>query len=62
MRFSPEGDHGANAGLRAARDFLDPIKGTSTHISNSDLLFGLPISQIGPLLTISRTIPLDKLL
>lgn len=27
MRFSPESDHGANAGLRAARDFLEPIKG-----------------------------------
>lgn len=29
MRFAPEGDHGANAGLKAARDFLEPIKGTS---------------------------------
>lgn len=28
MRFAPEGDHGANAGLKAARDFLEPIKGT----------------------------------
>jgi cytochrome c peroxidase len=27
MRFAPEGDHGANAGLKAARDFLEPIKG-----------------------------------
>ena len=27
MRFPPEGDHGANAGLKAARDFLEPIKG-----------------------------------
>lgn len=27
MRFAPEGDHGANAGLVAARDFLEPIKG-----------------------------------
>ena len=26
MRFAPEGDHGANAGLKAARDFLDPVK------------------------------------
>ncbi|SLM36231.1 cytochrome c peroxidase [Lasallia pustulata] len=24
MRFAPEGDHGANAGLKAARDFLQP--------------------------------------
>ena len=28
MRFSPESDHGANAGLKAARDFLEPVKGT----------------------------------
>lgn len=27
MRFAPESDHGANAGLRAARDFLQPVKG-----------------------------------
>ena len=27
MRFAPEGDHGANAGLKAARDFLEPVKG-----------------------------------
>jgi cytochrome c peroxidase len=26
MRFAPEGDHGANAGLVAARDFLEPVK------------------------------------
>jgi cytochrome c peroxidase len=26
MRFAPEGDHGANAGLKAARDFVEPIK------------------------------------
>lgn len=29
MRFQPEGDHGANAGLKAARDFLEPVKGMS---------------------------------
>lgn len=29
MRFAPEGDHGANAGLKAARDFLEPVKGVS---------------------------------
>ncbi len=28
MRFPPEGDHGANAGLTAARDFLGPVKGS----------------------------------
>lgn len=27
MRFAPEGDHGANAGLKIARDFLEPVKG-----------------------------------
>ena len=27
MRFAPEGDHGANAGLKHARDFLQPVKG-----------------------------------
>jgi cytochrome c peroxidase len=27
MRFSPEADHGANAGLKHARDFLEPVKG-----------------------------------
>jgi len=26
MRFAPESDHGANAGLKAARDFLEPVK------------------------------------
>lgn len=31
MRFAPEGDHGANAGLKTARDFLEPIKGTLPH-------------------------------
>lgn len=33
MRFAPEGDHGANAGLVAARDFLEPVKGRSTHLN-----------------------------
>jgi cytochrome c peroxidase len=26
MRFAPEADHGANAGLKHARDFLEPVK------------------------------------
>lgn len=30
MRFAPEGDHGANAGLKHARDFLQPVKGRFT--------------------------------
>jgi len=29
MRFAPESDHGANAGLKNARDFLEPVKGES---------------------------------
>lgn len=33
MRFAPEGDHGANAGLLAARDFLEPIKGRPVRAS-----------------------------
>ena len=37
MRFAPESDHGANAGLIAARDFLDPIKQKNPWISYSDL-------------------------
>ena len=27
MRFAPESNHGANAGLKFARDFLEPVKG-----------------------------------
>lgn len=37
MRFAPEGDHGANAGLIAARDFLEPVKAKYPWISYSDL-------------------------
>ncbi|KAI9671542.1 MAG: heme peroxidase [Caeruleum heppii] len=37
MRFAPEGDHGANAGLKAARDFLEPVKKQYPWISYSDL-------------------------
>lgn len=37
MRFAPEGDHGANAGLKAARDFLEPIKTQFPWITYSDL-------------------------
>ncbi|EHY52402.1 heme peroxidase [Exophiala dermatitidis] len=37
MRFSPEADHGANAGLKVARDFLEPIKQQFPWISYSDL-------------------------
>jgi cytochrome c peroxidase len=28
MRFAPESEHGANAGLKSARDFLEPVKRT----------------------------------
>ena len=37
MRFAPEGDHGANAGLQNARTFLEPIKAQFPWISYSDL-------------------------
>ncbi|KAK0734056.1 heme peroxidase [Lasiosphaeria miniovina] len=37
MRFAPEGDHGANAGLKAARDFLEPVKKKFPWITYSDL-------------------------
>ncbi|KAK3625597.1 heme peroxidase [Elasticomyces elasticus] len=37
MRFAPEGDHGANAGLKAARDFLEPVKEQFPWITHSDL-------------------------
>ncbi|KZL81039.1 cytochrome c peroxidase [Colletotrichum incanum] len=37
MRFAPEADHGANAGLKAARDFLEPVKQQFPWISYSDL-------------------------
>lgn len=37
MRFAPEGDHGANAGLKAARDFLAPVKEAFPWITYSDL-------------------------
>ncbi|KAI9751637.1 MAG: heme peroxidase [Chaenotheca gracillima] len=37
MRFAPENDHGANAGLKAAQDFLEPVKEMFPWISYSDL-------------------------
>ncbi|KAL5120095.1 heme peroxidase [Pleosporales sp. CAS-2024a] len=37
MRFAPESDHGANAGLKAARDFLEPVKEAFPWITYSDL-------------------------
>ncbi|KOS21196.1 Cytochrome c peroxidase [Escovopsis weberi] len=37
MRFAPESNHGANAGLIAARDFLEPVKAKFPWISYSDL-------------------------
>ncbi|KAH0836172.1 hypothetical protein AYO21_08625 [Fonsecaea monophora] len=37
MRFAPESEHGANAGLKSARDFLEPIKAQFPWISYSDL-------------------------
>ncbi|KAL5603606.1 hypothetical protein FOVSG1_006356 [Fusarium oxysporum f. sp. vasinfectum] len=37
MRFAPESGYGANAGLVAARDFLEPVKAKFPWISYSDL-------------------------
>ncbi|KAI2629026.1 heme peroxidase [Xylaria nigripes] len=37
MRFHPEGGHGANAGLKHARDFLEPVKAKFPWITYSDL-------------------------
>ncbi|RKF82356.1 Cytochrome c peroxidase, mitochondrial [Golovinomyces cichoracearum] len=37
MRFAPESNHGANSGLSAAREFLEPIKEKFPWISYSDL-------------------------
>ncbi|CAH0001061.1 unnamed protein product [Clonostachys byssicola] len=37
MRFAPESEHGANAGLIAARDFLEPVKAKFPWITYSDL-------------------------
>eukprot|EP00210_Caulerpa_lentillifera_P000998 g961.t1 len=37
MRFRPESDHGANAGLDVARNLLEPIKAKFPWISYSDL-------------------------
>lgn len=37
MRFAPESDHGANAGLKVARDFLEPIKAKFPWITYADL-------------------------
>ena len=37
MRFAPESDHGANAGLKIARDWLEPVKAKFPWITHSDL-------------------------
>lgn len=37
MRFGPESNHGANAGLKAARDFLEPVKAKFPWITYADL-------------------------
>lgn len=37
MRFAPESDDGANAGLEFARQFLDPIAEANPWISRADL-------------------------
>jgi cytochrome c peroxidase len=53
MRFAPEGDHGANAGLVAARDFMEPIKRECPAGSTEKNI---------PVLTCHREVPMDHLL
>lgn len=36
-RFAPEADYGANAGLKIARDLLEPVKKKFPWISYADL-------------------------
>lgn len=57
MRFSPESDHGANAGLVAARKFLEPVKGALT------LSLHLVCGKLEQPLTcyVRREVPLDHL-
>lgn len=57
MRFSPEGGHGANAGLKNARDFLEPVKGKFLKRSRSCLLTGQPLIS-----TSCSQVPMDHLL
>ena len=45
MRFAPEGDHGANAGLKAARDFLEPVKRPSKHLPKAPSPFPHSLHQ-----------------
>lgn len=50
MRFSPECEHGANAGLAVARKLLDPIKSKFPWISTADLWTlagGVAIEEMG---------------
>ena len=37
MRFSPEADHGGNAGLGWARNMLEPVKAAHPEMSYADL-------------------------
>jgi cytochrome c peroxidase len=59
MRFAPEGDHGANAGLKAARDFLEPVKRRWQSGPSGDPL-GLVATRL--LTDDNREVPLDHLL
>lgn len=55
MRFAPEGDHGANAGLKNARDFLEPIKRELSSFQSGQILMDILISA-------DRAISMDLLL
>lgn len=65
MRFAPESDHGANAGLIAARDFLQPVKGKSVACPAALAFHGQRRVPHKPAVTdfVSRSqVPLDHLL
>jgi cytochrome c peroxidase len=53
MRFSPEADHAANAGLKAARDKLEPIKAKNPGVSYSDLWSLAAVCAIQEMVTFS---------
>lgn len=64
MRFAPEGDHGANAGLKHARDFLEPVKGKYTAPRHYFTFPTVSTSGITKALTTAShsQVPLDQLL
>lgn len=66
MRFAPESEHGANAGLIAARDFLEPVKGvyltSLSSITNWSLLNHLKVQSELTVIFLPSQVPMDHLL